>query len=171
MRWESVGETNCSVARALSVVGERWTMLILREAFLGHRRFDEFQARTGVARNILSARLRALVGHGIFERIEKALPGDHVEYRLTGKGLDLYPILVAMLRWGDRWMACEGGPPVELVHRECGHKTHPTLVCSHCGNRVDARTTTAVVRKTAPARSRRGAKPRRTRLSHPRRSE
>jgi DNA-binding HxlR family transcriptional regulator len=170
MRWESVGETNCSVARALSVVGERWTMLVLREAFLGRRRFDEFQARTGVARNILSARLRALVRNGIFERVENASPGDHVEYRLTAKGLDLYPILVAMLRWGDRWMACEGGPPVELLHRECGHKTHPTLVCSHCGRTVDARTTMPVVREIAASRSRCGAKLR-ARVNHPRRSE
>ncbi len=170
MRWESVGETTCSVARALSVVGERWTMLILREAFLGRRRFDEFQARTGVARNILSARLRALVRNGIFERIENAPPGDHVQYWLTAKGLDLYPILVAMLRWGDKWMACEGGPPVELVHRECGYKTRPTLVCSHCGSKIDARTTTPVIR-AIPAQRRGGASKARTRLNPPRRSE
>jgi DNA-binding HxlR family transcriptional regulator len=170
MRWESVGETTCSVARALSVVGERWTMLILREAFLGRRHFDEFQARTGVARNILSARLRALVRNGIFERVENAAPAERVEYRLTAKGLDLYPILVAMLRWGDKWMACEGGPPVELVHRECGHKTHPTLVCSHCGGKIDARTTTAVIR-AIPAQRTGGASKVRARLNLQRRSE
>jgi len=101
MQWSSVKDMNCSVARALSVVGERWTMLILREAFLGRRRFDEFQSGTGIARNILSSRLHALVDDGIFDREENAGADHHVEYRLTKKGLDLYPVVLADIRVHD----------------------------------------------------------------------
>src|SRR5271163_989364 len=101
MQWRSVKDMNCSVARALSVVGERWTMLILREAFLGHRRFDQFQSGTGIARNILSARLQSLVANGIFDRVEEAGSDGYIEYRLTKKGLDLYPVLISLMRWGD----------------------------------------------------------------------
>lgn len=139
MQWSSVKNMNCSVARALSVVGERWTMLILREAFLGRRRFDEFQSGTGIARNILSSRLHALVDDGIFEREENSGADHHVEYRLTKKGFDLYPIVLALMRWGDTWMADEQGPPMTLVHRACGHSTSPSLVCSHCGAEIEAR--------------------------------
>ena len=139
MQWRSVKDMNCSVARALSVVGERWTMLILREAFLGRRRFDEFQSGTGIARNILSTRLHALVEAGIFDRNSDAEPDHHVEYRLTKKGLDLYPVMIALMRWGDTWMADEQGPPMLLTHRVCGHESTPAMVCSHCGDAIDAR--------------------------------
>ena len=139
MQWRCVKDTRCSIARTLSVVGERWTMLILREAFLGRHRFDEFQAGTGIARNILSTRLQALVANGIFERKQGAGAERHVEYRLTKKGQDLYPIMLALMKWGDSWMVDEEGPPMTLMHRECGHKTAPTLVCSHCGEAIDPR--------------------------------
>ena len=139
MQWRSVKDMNCSVARALSVVGERWTMLILREAFMGHRRFDEFQSGTGIARNILSTRLHALVENGIFDRSDDAEPDHHVEYRLTKKGQDLYPVMIALLNWGDCWMADEQGPPMTLTHRTCGHATTPSLVCSHCGAAIEPR--------------------------------
>ncbi|HXN85051.1 MAG TPA: helix-turn-helix domain-containing protein [Candidatus Binataceae bacterium] len=152
MQWRSVKEARCSVARALSVVGERWTMLILREAFLGHRRFDEFQAATGIARNILSTRLQALVAKGIFERNDDG-PERHVEYRLTEKGLDLYPVLISLMRWGDTWMAGEEGPPLTLVHRECGHSTKPALTCSHCHGAIEVRAMQAIVAPhSAPAK-------------------
>lgn len=153
MQWRSVKEARCSVARALSVVGERWTMLILREAFLGHRRFDEFQSATGIARNILSTRLQALVANGIFERNDDG-PERHVEYRLTKKGLDLYPILLSLMRWGDTWMAGEEGPPMTLVHRACGHSTTPALTCSHCHGAIEVRAMQAIVAPhlTAPAK-------------------
>ena len=139
MQWRSVKDMNCSVARALSVVGERWTMLILREAFLGRRRFDEFQSGTGIARNILSTRLHALVTDDIFDRLEDAGPDHHVEYRLTKKGLDLYPVMITLMRWGDTWMADEQGPPMTLTHRACGHETTPAMTCTHCGSPIDAR--------------------------------
>ncbi len=114
-------------------------MLILREAFLGHRRFDQFQSGTGIARNILSARLQSLVANGIFDRVEEAGSDGYIEYRLTKKGLDLYPVLISLMRWGDVWMADAHGPPMTLMHRECGHQTTPTLICSHCGGAIDVR--------------------------------
>jgi DNA-binding HxlR family transcriptional regulator len=148
MRWRSIAATDCSVARTLAVIGERWTMLIMREAFLGRRRFDDFQRNTGIARNILAARLRALVKHGIFRRTrERDTSGPaRVEYRLTDKGLDLYPVLVSLMGWGDRWLADERGPPMTLVHRTCGRRTAPSLVCSACGGELRARETTAIPR-------------------------
>lgn len=151
MRWRSVKDLNCSVARTLAVVGERWTMLILRDAFLGRRRFDEFQRSTGIARNILATRLRALVRDGIFERTAAA--DGRVEYRLTRKGLELYPVMAAMLKWGDTWLCDEKGPPMTLVHRTCGARTTPSLVCSHCGAPLNPREMLAMPRRSAaPAR-------------------
>ncbi|MDO8433078.1 MAG: helix-turn-helix domain-containing protein [Candidatus Binatus sp.] len=149
MRWAAVKDMRCSVARTLSVVGERWTMLILREAFLGRHRFDEFQQGTGIARNILSSRLRDLVEKGIFERARADGEQGRVEYRLTEKGLDLYPVLIALMRWGDTWLCDETGPPLTLVHRNCGATTAPTMVCSECGEHLAAREVVAVPQKTA----------------------
>lgn len=152
MRFGANKNMNCSVARTLSVVGERWTMLILREAFMGRRRFDEFQANTGIARNILATRLRNLVRDGIFERGEVSEGGARVEYRLTRKGLDLYPVLVAMLKFGDTWLCDEKGPPMTLVHRTCGAKTTPTTICSHCGAPLNPREMSAVPRRPSTSR-------------------
>ncbi len=154
MRWTAVKDTRCSVARTLSVVGERWTMLILREAFLGRHRFDEFQQGTGIARNILSSRLRDLVEKGIFERARADGEQGRVEYRLTKKGLDLYPVLIALMRWGDTWLCDEAGPPLTLVHRSCGANTSPTMVCSECGGLLAAREVVAVPQKSVPRGSR-----------------
>jgi DNA-binding HxlR family transcriptional regulator len=155
MRWRSVGEVNCSVARTLAVIGERWTMLILREAFMGRRRFDDFQRNIGIARNILATRLRALVKDGILERSRADDEHARVEYRLTKKGMDLYPVMVAMLKWGDSWLwpAGDNGPPLQLVHRGCGAKAMPALVCPHCGDPVGARDMVAIARRAVtPAR-------------------
>jgi DNA-binding HxlR family transcriptional regulator len=130
---------NCSVARTLEVIGERWTFLVLREAFLGVRRFDELQRNTGAARNILAARLKTLVGAGIMERRQYEEHPPRFEYRLTQSGLDLYPILVSLLVWGDKHVAQRDGPSVVLEHRACGHETVPHLVCPACGSEVGAR--------------------------------
>jgi DNA-binding HxlR family transcriptional regulator len=138
---------HCSVARTLSVIGERWTMLILREAFLGRHRFDEFQQGTGIARNILSSRLRDLVEKGVFDRARAAGEQGRVEYRLTQKGLDLYPILIALMRWGDTWLCDEAGPPMALVHRNCGAATTPEMVCSECGQPLEAREVSVIPQK------------------------
>jgi DNA-binding HxlR family transcriptional regulator len=138
MRRTSFAEMECSVARTLEVVGEWWTMLVIREAFSGVRRFDDFQGRLGIARNVLAARLQSLVDHGVLERRQYQDRPPRCEYRLTEKGLDLYPVLIAMLTWGDTWTAGEAGPPLKLTH-DCGHDPNAILVCSNCGVKLDAR--------------------------------
>ena len=139
MRWSEIGSQNCSVARALSVVGDRWTLLVLREAFMRTRRFEDFQARTGAPRPVLAERLRSLVDDGVLARRQYSARPDRFEYRLTEKGRDLYPVIVSLVRWGDRWMAGEAGPPVELIHRGCGHVIMPVLACPYCAEPVTAR--------------------------------
>lgn len=133
MRWDDIDQQTCSVARALSVVGERWTMLILRDAFLGTRRFDQFQKNLGVTRHRLSERLTKLVDHGVLTKVPyQERPLRH-EYRLTRKGLGLYPVMMSLARWGDDWMDKGAGAPLEYVHQLCGHKTQATLTCNECG--------------------------------------
>ena len=129
----------CSIARTLDVIGERWTILVLREAFMRVRRFDEFQRNIGLARNILSARLRKLVEAGVLERRQYAEKPPRFEYRLTERGLDLYPALVALMEWGDRHVASPAGPPVTLRHERCRRTSTPHMVCSECGERIDPR--------------------------------
>ena len=139
MRWSEIDQQQCSIVRALSVVGDRWTMMVLREAFMRTRRFEDFQARTGAPRPILSERLKSLVEDGVLERHKYSERPDRYEYRLTEKGLDLYPVMVSLLRWGDRWMAGrKKNAPVELRHRGCGHLMHPELACPECGDWLDA---------------------------------
>ena len=151
MRWSEIGEQDCSVARTLSVIGERWTMLVLREAFMRTRRFDDFQRATGAPRPVLSARLAALVAEGVLERVPYGSHRARYEYRLTEKGLDLYPVIVSLLAWGDRWMADDTGPPVELRHKGCGAVMHPELACPECGEWLAARDVTATAVATALA--------------------
>ena len=131
MKRTSFGEMNCSVAQCLEVVGEWWTMLIVRDALLGVRRFEEFQTRLGIARNVLAARLEHLVDHGVFERVPYQQRPERHEYRLTAKGRDLWTVVVAMRQWGDRWAAPEG-PPVQMVHTNCGEATVAVPTCAHC---------------------------------------
>ena len=130
---------NCSIARTLEVVGEWWTMLVIREAFNGVRRFDDFQAHLGIARNVLATRLQGLVDHGILERRLYQERPERFEYRLTPKGRDLYPVLISLMRWGDRWECPPGGPPLHLTHEKCGHDPDPALVCTHCGEALNPR--------------------------------
>src|SRR5919107_3516449 len=126
----------CSVARTLEVVGERWTLLILRDAFLGGRRFGDFAERLGVARNILQDRLERLVDHGLLEKVPyQERPLRH-EYRLTQRGRDLWPVLVALLKYGDRHFAPEG-PPLVLRHRECGGEVDDRRICTACGEHLE----------------------------------
>lgn len=112
---------------------------MLREVFLRRRRFDEMQRGLGVARNILADRLHKLVAEGLLVRERYQERPARFEYRLTDKGLDLYPALVALMAWGDRHSAEGVGPPVELVHRACGQVSHPRLTCDQCGEPVGAR--------------------------------
>lgn len=133
MRWDDIDLQVCSVARALSVVGERWTLLILRDAFLGTRRFDRFQSNLGITRHRLSERLGKLVDHGVLTRVQYSERPPRYEYRLTRKGLGLYPVLMTLGAWGDEWMDQGDGAPVEYFHQRCGHKMKATVTCSECG--------------------------------------
>jgi DNA-binding HxlR family transcriptional regulator len=138
MRRTSFEDMNCSVAQCLEVVGEWWSLLIMRDAFLGIRRFDDFQASLGISRNVLNQRLTRLVEQGVLERVPYQDHPPRCEYRLTDKGRDLWPVVTAMRQWGDTWAAPEG-PPVEIVHTACGHVSQAVLTCSRCGEPLDAR--------------------------------
>jgi DNA-binding HxlR family transcriptional regulator len=132
----------CSIGRAMEILGERWTFLILREAFYGVRRFSDIQRNLGIARNILSNRLQTLVGAGILERVLYQAEPERYEYRLTNTGKDLYPAIVTLMRWGDRHLVSD--PPVVLHHNACGHEADPMLVCSHCHEELRPREVTPV---------------------------
>jgi len=138
MRWSDIDQQDCSVAQALSVVGDRWTMLVLKEAFMRVRRFEDFLDRTGAPRPVLADRLKTLVDNGVLERRRYSERPDRFEYRLTEKGRDLWPVVVSLLRWGDKWMTGSEGPPVEVTHKGCGHAVHPELACPECGEWVEA---------------------------------
>jgi DNA-binding HxlR family transcriptional regulator len=122
----------CSIARTLEIVGEKWALLAVREVFRGNRRFDEMVRRTGAPRDTLAARLRTLTGAGVLERRQYSEHPARYEYRLTGAGRDLYPVILGLMRWGDRHLADEDGPPVVLEH-VCGHRLIPELTCQACG--------------------------------------
>jgi DNA-binding HxlR family transcriptional regulator len=137
---------NCSIQRTLAIVGEKWTLLVLREAFYGVRRFEDFARAVGCARNVLSTRLSTLVEHGILDRAPYREPGSRPrdEYRLTEKGLDLFPALIALMQWGDRWTADAAGPPVEVLHRGCENQVRAILTCDEGHGPVEARDTRVV---------------------------
>jgi DNA-binding HxlR family transcriptional regulator len=122
---------NCPVGRAMEVLGEKWTFVVLREIFNGIRRFDDIREHTGMPRQVLADRLAALVDRDVLRRVPYREPGARVryEYRLTGKGFDLYPILVALREWGDRYLADPDGPPMTTVHRGCGGTVRTRLAC------------------------------------------
>ncbi|MCP4328488.1 MAG: helix-turn-helix transcriptional regulator [Alphaproteobacteria bacterium] len=128
MERTSFATRECPIARALDLVGEWWTLLILRDAFHGIRRFDEFQRDLGIASNVLAERLAKLVRGGVFEKRRAAEDGRSFEYRLTEKGLDLYPVLVALAVWGDRWDGDPLGPRLRLVERDGGRPVPPIAV-------------------------------------------
>src|SRR4051812_24171145 len=121
MPYRSFEGQNCSIARALEVVGERWTLLVMREMLLGRHGFREIKRNTGIASNILSDRLSTLVEHGLLAR-------DGERYKLTEKGLDLNPVVLSLMQWGDKY-AAPNGPPKVPVHTTCGHDAHPRMHC------------------------------------------
>jgi DNA-binding HxlR family transcriptional regulator len=129
---------NCTVGRTMAILGERWTFVVLREVFNGVRRFDDIRRHSGMPRQVLSNRLGLLVEQDILRREPYQQPGERArhEYRLTPKGFDLYPVLVAIGDWGDRYLADPEGPPVEFEHRDCGALVHPVLECAN-GHRVE----------------------------------
>ncbi|CAM3262493.1 helix-turn-helix domain-containing protein [Nocardioides dubius] len=129
---------NCTIGRAMAIFGERWTFVVIREIFNGVRRFDDMRTRTAIPRQVLSNRLQLLVEQGIVHKVPYRLPGarERSEYRLTAKGFDLYPVLIAIAAWGDRYLADPEGPPVEFVHAGCGEQMQVALSCA-AGHQVD----------------------------------
>jgi DNA-binding HxlR family transcriptional regulator len=128
----------CSIARTLEGVGEKWPLLAVREVFLGNRRFDEMVRRTGAPRDTMATRLRMLVERGILDRRQYSDHPARYEYRLTPAGLDLYPVIISLLRWGDDHLAGPEGPPLALMHHG-DHRLVPHLACEECGQMVDPR--------------------------------
>ena len=139
MRWGDLGQEACSVARTVSVIGDRWTLLVLRDCFLRVRRFEAFQERLGITRPVLADRLRKLVDAGVLEKVPYQERPVRYEYRLTERGLALHPVLMAIVHWGDMHMADDAGRPLLHRHKRCGHVFDPVVACSECGEAVHAR--------------------------------
>jgi DNA-binding HxlR family transcriptional regulator len=136
MLQRSYPEQVCSIARALEVVGERWTLLIVRDAILGMERFEEFQADLGIASNVLTNRLRLLCDEQVLERVSDPERPGRPKYVLTDKGAELGPALIFLMKWGDRHYAAPTGPPRLTIHAGCGGDIGPDLHCARCGNAV-----------------------------------
>ena len=139
MRWNDLSNERCSIARTVAVIGDRWTLLILRDCFLCIRRFDDFEARLGLTRHILADRLRKLVEAGVLAKTPYGERPVRHEYRLTQKGLDLYPVLMSIVHWGDVHTAGTAGRPMLHQHLSCGHPFDPVMTCSVCRQDVDPR--------------------------------
>jgi DNA-binding HxlR family transcriptional regulator len=146
MKHSDLLEENCAIARSAGIVGERWMWVLLRQAFNGARRFEDFQRGVGLARNVLADKLNTLVNHGVLERrrYSEHTSRELYEYRLTEKGLELFPIYAALMDWGNRWTGLPA-PPVELLHKPCGERVTARVVCSNCGEDLDAHDTEPVV--------------------------
>lgn len=139
MRWEELDQQPCSLSRTLSVVGDRWTLLVLRDCFLGVRRFEAFERRLGITRHVLADRLKKLVQAGVLDRVAYQDKPLREEYRLTEKGKALHPVMMALVHWGDRYMADQRGAPVLHRHKGCGSIMRPVMVCSECCEPIGAR--------------------------------
>ena len=135
---------DCSIAATLELIGERWTILVIRDVWLGRRRFGQIQESLGIARNVLSSRLQRLLDAGILERRIYSEKPERYEYFLTEKGLDLWPVMVAMIGWGDRHLAGPEGPAVAIVHKECGGTVNDRRICERCGQELEVRDARAV---------------------------
>lgn len=142
MQWNELDQQPCSVARTLSVIGDRWTILVLRDCFLRIRRFEDFQQSLGIARPILADRLQKLVDSFVLTRVAYQEKPARYEYRLTPKGMELYPVVMSIVRWGDTYMADKKGPPIYHRHQGCGHRFHILQVCSECSEEIRPREVT-----------------------------
>ena len=123
---------DCSVEKALNILGDRWIFLILREAFFGVQHYDKFQDNLGIATNILSQRLKSLVDNDVFEKKKDTNDARRSVYQLTPRGLDLYGVTLSLITWGDRWLSEGSGAPLILNHRNCNHKLDTKICCQHC---------------------------------------
>ena len=143
MKKVSFADMHCSVAQSLEVIGEWWTLLILRDAFLGVTRFDDFASRLGIARNVLTARLDTLVAHDVLARVPYDEARGRYDYRLTDKGRALLPVMTAIRQWGDEWILGEEHAPVVVEHTTCGEISRGVLTCDHCGEELTPKTVRA----------------------------
>jgi DNA-binding HxlR family transcriptional regulator len=139
VRRASFEAMTCSIAQSLEVIGEWWTLLILRDAFFGITRFEQFQERLGIARNVLASRLDGLVEHGVLERRSYDEARERYDYVLTEKGKALWPVLTTIRQWGDEWIVGTGNEPVQMVHTKCGEHTTAALMCDRCGEKIHRR--------------------------------
>ena len=139
MKWSALEEEQCSVARTVAVIGDRWTLLVLRDCFLRVRRFEDYQARLGVTRHVLADRLKKLVRYGVLRRVPYQERPRRYEYLLTQKGLDLYPVMMSIVHWGDVHMIDERGRPLLYQHKDCGKAFDPVMTCSACGEPLAAK--------------------------------
>ncbi len=132
MKRVDTSEWPCTIARSAAVLGDHWNLLLIRQACLGMRRFDDFQGELGIGRNMLSIRLNGLVDEGLLRRVEYQNNPPRHEYRLTDKGRAVYPVLAAMAAWGEQWLSGPEGTPIVLHHTTCNHDMHAVVVCSEC---------------------------------------
>ena len=139
MKRTDTSEWPCTIAQSVNVQGDHWNLLIIRQACMGTRRFDDFQASLGIGRNILTGRLQLLIDEGLLTRTEYQPNPPRFEYRLTDKGRDVYPILAAMAAWGDEWLVGPEGSPLTLHHDSCGNDMHAVVGCSECGQPLHVR--------------------------------
>lgn len=139
MGWKEIDTQICSVARALAIFGDRWTLLIVRDSFMRIRRFSDFQKSLSITKHRLSDRLNRLVENGILRKELYDERRSRYEYRLTQKGLDLYPVMMSVIQWGDKWEADQDGSPLTFTHATCGHTIDPKLVCNHCHEEILAK--------------------------------
>ncbi len=140
MKWNELGELNCPIARTLAILGDRWTLLIIRNAFMRTRRFDDFQKQLGITRHLLAERIKRLVENNIFEKTLYNESPKRYEYKLTEKGKALYPIIVSLSVWGNVWNnEKKKYNELHYLHTSCNHQMIPKLVCPCCGEEVDSR--------------------------------
>ncbi|WP_416899869.1 MAG: winged helix-turn-helix transcriptional regulator [Minwuia sp.] len=145
MAKSDLSRRTCTVARTAEIIGDSWSQMIIHEMFLGTRRFDGMQRLTGASPHLISVRLKRLEAEGIVRKEAYSTRPLRHEYRLTEKGRDLWPVIIAMKNWGDRWMETPDATPITLTHTECGHETRPYLVCSACEAPIGAVTTRATI--------------------------
>jgi DNA-binding HxlR family transcriptional regulator len=139
VKWDSLDSEPCPVARTVSVIGDRWTLLLLRDCFLGVRRFEAFQRRLHISRTIIANRLGALVDEGLLRREAYQDRPVRYEYRLTPKGMSLYPVIVSLAQWGNTHSGMPAQARLRFRHKRCGHSCKPALVCDVCAEPLDAR--------------------------------
>ncbi|MCF6288217.1 MAG: helix-turn-helix transcriptional regulator [Proteobacteria bacterium] len=139
MRWSEIQDIPCSIAKSLAVIGDRWTLLIIRDCFLGTKRFDDFQKQIGVTRHVLSDRLNKLVEAQVLQKFEYQNKPTRYEYCLTQMGKDIFPIIISLAQWSNKWILAEDEVAIVYKHLQCDTITHAVMGCSNCGEEINPR--------------------------------